>query len=75
MNTPVTQVELRITCSEVSVRNDYGKPKLIAKIDTSGINVWCRHCRQAHLIPREQCEAAWAKGESVVKACEQEQVL
>ena len=70
MDTPVTHVELRITCSEVNPINKHGRPKLLAKIMPDAILVWCKYCHKAHHISREQCEAAWAKGESVVSACE-----
>ena len=74
MSIPVTQSaipgETRITCSEPGPRNDFGKPKLVAKIVPDAILVWCRYCRVVHRISREQCEAAWSKGESVVSACE-----
>lgn len=74
MSIPVTQPATRITCSEVSPQNKHGKPKLIAKIVPDAILVWCRFCHVAHRISREQCEAAWTKGESAVKACEGQEV-
>lgn len=55
----------RITCAVPGPRNDYGNPKLIATIDAAGLWVWCRYCREPHLISRERCMAAWERGESV----------
>lgn len=64
----MTIAEQRVTCSEPGPRNDLGKPKLLATITQDGLHVWCRYCRVAHLIPREQCIQAWSHGESVI-AC------
>lgn len=58
--------EQRVTCSEPGPRNDHGKPKLLATITPDGLQMWCKYCRQAHFISREQCEAAWSRGESVL---------
>lgn len=60
----------RVTCSEPGPRNDHGKPKLLATIEESGIWVWCKYCRDRHLIPREQCIVAWERGESIIQ-CEE----
>lgn len=59
--TPATQ----LTCDTVGTRNTFGRPKLLATIDASGIYVWCKYCREPHLISRERCMAAWERGESV----------
>ena len=58
----------RVTCNIPGRRNDLGKPKLVATIDETGIQVWCRYCKKPHLVSRAQCEAAWERGESVI-AC------
>jgi len=58
--------EHRVTCSAPGPRNDLGKPKLVATITDTGLNVWCRYCRAPHLISREQCVKAWSHGESAI---------
>lgn len=70
MSIPVTQSATRITCSAVSPRNKLGWPRFIAEITPDAILIWCRHCHCSHSLSRAQCEAAWAKGESAVSACE-----
>lgn len=47
----------RITCEETH--------RLLATIENSGLKVWCKYHKRAELIPKEQCMAAWAKGQSV----------
>lgn len=54
-----TTAPTRINCEVI------GRPKLLAEITPDGISVWCRICRQAHIIPRAQVVAAWERGESV----------
>ena len=58
----------RVTCDVQGPRNDQGRPKLLATITQEGLQVWCKYCRRAHLISREQCMQAWERGESVI-AC------
>lgn len=65
----------RVTCAIPGPRNDQGKPKLIATIDSFGVWAWCRHCKTTHLISREQCIALWSKGDALVMCEESIQVL
>lgn len=62
---PRTSQGERVTCSIPGPRNDFGKPKLLATITPDGISVWCKVCKTAHFISRQQCIAAWERGESV----------
>jgi hypothetical protein len=66
-----TSTEQRITCNIIGPRNNYGKDKLIATIDQTGLHVWCRYCRQPHLIAREVCMDVWKRGEGVIMCREQ----
>jgi hypothetical protein len=61
----------RFTCTIVTQQNEQGRPKLYATITAEGVQVWCKHCRSIHVVPKEQCLAAWAQGKSVVEGCTQ----
>lgn len=61
---PTRQTE-RITCDVPGPLNEHGAAKLLATIVPTGILVWCRHCKQAHLLERNRVMEAWERGESV----------
>jgi hypothetical protein len=52
----------RITCA--APINDM-RPKLMATLVPTGISVWCKYHKTAHIIPKEKCMAFWSRGESV----------
>ena len=72
MSTPNTNT--RLTCAIVNPQNEEGRAKLFATITRAGIQVWCKYCKAVHLVPREECLAAWERGESALVGSEHQVV-
>jgi hypothetical protein len=60
---------VRLTCTIVTPQNEQGRAKLYATITAEGVQVWCKHCRSIHVVPKEACIAAWEQGKSAVEGC------
>lgn len=69
MVTARTATGLRLTCKVVGPRNHLGNERLFATLLDEGIQVWCKHCCEAHLIPKEACILAWEQGILATTGC------
>lgn len=73
--TTAPTTERIITCSQPGPRNNFGKRKLLARINERGIEVWCKTCGCSHFLSRAEVMLAWEKGESVQCVASDEQAV
>lgn len=59
----------RIHCSIQGDRNPLGLPRLLVRVEATYITAWCKRCRFAHEVQKEQLIAAWSGGEIVNIMC------